>query len=203
MAVHRANLNKRLIPLAPGAHDVACLPTAGRPGIRHGLRCDFLSPPAETVALRTSISRRTGSKGISLLNNHPELPELRHRRMPQALTTIMQSGSMRAGGRDCPVEHERRYRLSSCHAGMHGAVAGELAPLGGGPDRYRGNHGPRGRGRGRCLSASRDRFRPPRRDPVHGQGLFEHFSGGAVWLRHGRRRCASAFARRFRDGGRR
>jgi hypothetical protein len=23
---------KRLIPLAPGAHDVACLPTAGRPG---------------------------------------------------------------------------------------------------------------------------------------------------------------------------
>ena len=34
------------------------------------------------------------------LNNHPELPELRHRRMPQALTTIMQSGSMRAGGRD-------------------------------------------------------------------------------------------------------
>ena len=34
------------------------------------------------------------------LNNHPELPELRHRRMPQALATIMQSGSMRAGGRD-------------------------------------------------------------------------------------------------------
>ena len=34
------------------------------------------------------------------LNNQPELPELRHRRMPQALTTIMQSGSMRAGGRD-------------------------------------------------------------------------------------------------------
>ena len=25
-------LMKRLIPLAPGAHDVACLPTAGRPG---------------------------------------------------------------------------------------------------------------------------------------------------------------------------
>ena len=36
------------------------------------------------------------------LNNHQELPELRHRRMPKALTTIMQSGSMRAGGRDCP-----------------------------------------------------------------------------------------------------
>ena len=34
--------------------------------IRHGLRCDFLSPPAETVGLRRSISRRTGSKGISL-----------------------------------------------------------------------------------------------------------------------------------------
>ena len=34
------------------------------------------------------------------LNNHPELPELRHRRMPQALTTTMQSGSMRYGGRD-------------------------------------------------------------------------------------------------------
>ena len=37
--------------------------------IRHGLRCDFLSPPAETVALRRSISRRTGSKGISLPDN--------------------------------------------------------------------------------------------------------------------------------------
>ena len=34
------------------------------------------------------------------LNNHPELPELRHRRMPQALTTRMQSGSMRYRGRD-------------------------------------------------------------------------------------------------------
>ena len=82
-----------------------------------------------------------------------------------------------------PVEHERRYRLSSCHAGMHDAVAGEMAPLGGGPDRYRGNHDPRGRDRGRRLSEGRDRFRPPRRDPVHGQGLFERFSGGAVWLR--------------------
>ena len=34
------------------------------------------------------------------LNNHPESPELRHRRMPRALTTTMQSGSMRYGGRD-------------------------------------------------------------------------------------------------------
>ena len=103
--------------------------------------------------------------------------------MPQALTTIMQKRIDASWRSRLPVEHERRYRLSSCHAVMHGAVAGEMAPLGGGPDRYRGNHGPRGRGRGRCLSASRDRFRPPRRDPVHGQGLFERFSGGTVWLR--------------------
>ena len=34
------------------------------------------------------------------LNNQPELPELRHRRMPQALTTTMQSGSMLTAGRD-------------------------------------------------------------------------------------------------------
>ena len=34
------------------------------------------------------------------MNNQPELPELRHRRMPQALTTTMQSGSMRTAGHD-------------------------------------------------------------------------------------------------------
>ena len=63
-----------------------------------------------------------------------------------------------------------------------------------------GHAAPAHRGRW-LLSAGRDRSRPSGRNPVYGRGLFEFLPGGGVRLRHGRRRGALLFGRRFRDGG--
>ena len=76
---------------------VACLPT-WKARIRHGLRCDFLSPPAETVAL--PISRRTGSKGISLFPNsnldHGAVQGARRRCQYRAMRRLCSRARIRA-----------------------------------------------------------------------------------------------------------
>ena len=40
---------------------------------------------------------------------------------------------------------------------------------------------------------------PRGEDRLYGSGLFERLAGGALWLRHGRRRRSLSFGRAFRE----
>ena len=137
------------------------------------------------------------------LNNHPELPELRHRRMPQALTTTMQSGSMRYGGRDSrsnmkdgtgsPVAMPActapsRVKWLHLAAALIGIAATMVPGVGIADDVYlRAGIG--------FDRPAETRFMDKDCSSVSPAALYGCGTGGDG--------AASAFARRFRDGGQR
>ena len=96
---------------------LSCVPShCWKARIRHRLRCNFLSPPAETVALRRSISRRTGSKGISLTRECRGCLHGRHQGWPVRHSRRSGAGVVAAAGEtQRPIQCECSQALGERH----------------------------------------------------------------------------------------